>query len=75
MIGYLERFLVLTALLLHSPETVAAIFAIKSIARFQEFRRVEFAEYFLIGTMASLGIGLAGGAVLRWIVTGSFELR
>jgi hypothetical protein len=52
--GWLERFLVLTALLLHSPATVGLIIAAKSIARYPQFHREQFAEYFLIGTLLSI---------------------
>jgi hypothetical protein len=63
-IGWLERFLVMTALLLHSPATGGLILAAKSIARYPEFKREQFAEYFLIGTLLSISVALAGGLIL-----------
>lgn len=63
-IGWLERFLVLTALLLKSPAMVGLIFTAKSIARYPEFKSERFAEYFLIGTLLSLSIAILGAVLL-----------
>jgi len=63
-IGWLERFLVLTALFLQSPATVGFILAAKSIARYPELKSVLFAEYFLIGTLLSVAIAIGGAIVL-----------
>jgi hypothetical protein len=69
-IGWLERFLVLTALLLQSPATVGLILTAKSIARYPEFKSERFAEYFLIGTLLSISIALVGGAFLAKLLLG-----
>jgi hypothetical protein len=63
-IGWLERFLVLTALFLQSPATVGFILAAKSIARYPELKSIRFAEYFLIGTLLSVTIAIGGAIVL-----------
>lgn len=63
-IGWLERFLVLTALFLQSPATVGFILAAKSIARYPELKSIHFAEYFLIGTLLSVTIAIGGAIVL-----------
>jgi hypothetical protein len=63
-IGWLERFMVLTALVLQSPATVGLILTAKSIARYPELKSVRFAEYFLIGTLLSLSLGIVGGIIL-----------
>ena len=63
-IGWLERFLVLTALLLQSPAIVGLIMTAKAIARYPEFKSERFAEYFLIGTLLSISMALVGGAFL-----------
>jgi hypothetical protein len=73
-IGWLERFLVLTALLLHSPATVGLIIAAKSIARYPQFHREQFAEYFLIGTLLSICTAFVGGVVLMKVFFGSSAL-
>jgi hypothetical protein len=69
-IGWLERFLVVTALLLQSPATVGLILTAKSIARYPEFKSERFAEYFLIGTLLSISMALLGGALLAKLVFG-----
>jgi hypothetical protein len=72
-IGWLERFLVLTALLLQSPATVGLILTAKSIARYPEFKSERFAEYFLIGTLLSISIALVGGAFLAKLLLGQIR--
>jgi len=74
-IGWLERSLVLTAVLMHSPATVGLVLAAKSIARFPEMGKSEgFAEYFLIGTLLSLLGAIFGGAFLLKVLDGTVSL-
>jgi hypothetical protein len=73
-IGWLERFLVMTALFLHSPATAGLILAAKSIARYPEFEREQFAEYFLIGTLLSISAATVGGVILLKAFYGSSAL-
>jgi len=73
-IGWLERFLLLTALLLQSPGTAGLILAAKAIARYPEFKSEHFAEYFLIGTLLSFSIAVVGGALLARVVLGQFHV-
>jgi hypothetical protein len=73
-IGWLERFLVLTALFLQSPATVGFILAAKSIARYPELKSVRFAEYFLIGTLLSVSIAIGGAIVLLHALYGTVTL-
>lgn len=70
-IGWLERFLILTALLLRSPATAGLVLTAKAIARYPEFKQVRFAEYFLIGTLLSLCAALAGGAIMYKLLYGA----
>lgn len=63
-IGWLERFLILTAIMLQSPATIGLILTAKSITRYPELKSVRFAEYFLIGTLLSLSIAIVGGLIL-----------
>lgn len=63
-IGWLERFLVLTALMLQSPVTIGLILTAKSIIRYPELKSVRFAEYFLLGTLLSLSLAIVGGLLL-----------
>jgi len=62
-IGYFERFIVLSLLMVGQYQAIAFIFAGKSIARFS---RQEQVEYYLVGTFASLSWALAWGWVLKW---------
>jgi hypothetical protein len=73
-IGWLERFLVLTALFLQSPATVGFILAAKSIARYPELKSVRFAEYFLIGTLLSVTIAIGGAIILLKALYGTVTL-
>ena len=73
-IGWLERFLILSALFEHSPATAGLILAAKSIARYPEFKREQFAEYFLIGTLLSISAAVIGGIVLLKVFYGSSSL-
>jgi hypothetical protein len=73
-IGWLERFVVLTALMLQSPATVGLILTAKSIVRYPEMKSVRFAEYFLIGTLLSMTIGMLGGLLLLKAFYGSVTL-
>jgi hypothetical protein len=74
-IGWLERFLILTSLLLQSPATVGLILTAKSIARYPEFKSKRFAEYFLIGTLLSISIGVVGGLILLKAFYGALRLK
>jgi len=75
-IGWLERFLVITAVAVQSPAMVGLILTSKSIARFPELKENgAFAEYFLIGSLLSFGIAFVGGLVLVRAIYGSISLR
>jgi hypothetical protein len=74
-IGWIERFLVITAIAVHSPAMVGLILTGKSIARLPELREVRFAEYFLIGTLLSISLALAGGLLLARIIYGTVSLQ
>jgi hypothetical protein len=74
-IGWLERFLVLTAVFLQSPGTVGLILAAKSIARYPELKSPgRFVEYFLIGTLLSISIAIVGGIILLKVFDGTASL-
>lgn len=74
-IGWLERFLVLTAVLVQSPAMIGLILTGKSIARLPELKGPRFAEYFLIGTFLSISLALLGGIVLLRILSGTVSLK
>lgn len=74
-IGWLERFLVLTAVVVQSPAMIGLILTGKSIARFPEMKGARFAEYFLIGTFLSISLALAGGIALMQVLFGTVSLK
>jgi hypothetical protein len=74
-IGWLERFLVLTAVLVQSPAMIGLILTGKSIARFPELKGAKFAEYFLIGTFLSISLALVGGLTLLRLLFGTISLK
>jgi hypothetical protein len=74
-IGWLERFLVLTAIVVQSPAMVGLILTGKSIARFPDLKEPHFAEYFLIGTLLSISIALMGGLILANLLWGTASLK
>jgi hypothetical protein len=67
-IGWLERSLVFAFVLAGVPEAAAIVFAAKSIARFASLDQRPFAEYYLIGSLASVAVAVAGAAATRAIL-------
>lgn len=61
-IGRLERFLILTLVLLKQYEAIGLLVAAKSIFRFSESRNV--GEYILIGTLISFTIAIIVGLIV-----------
>lgn len=66
LIGCLERWIVLTLVLLSQWTAIGFVFAAKSIARFKQIEERAFAEYYLVGTLASLVIAVAAGLACKW---------
>lgn len=70
-IGYLERILILTFVLLDQFEAIGFLIAAKSIFRFGEIKSPQSrkeAEYILIGTMISFVIAIALGLCVQWVL-------
>lgn len=67
-IGILERTLTLALILYGEWAAIGLLIAAKSIARFEEIKIRRFAEYYLIGTLASLLVALAVGFVLMEVI-------
>jgi hypothetical protein len=67
LIGWLERSFTFVLIVAGRPEAVTVVVAIKALARFPELKsdQKRFAEYFLIGTMSSIGFALLVAAGLR----------
>lgn len=68
IIGVLERALAVTLLLLGQFGALGLIVAAKALARFRGLDDRDFAEYFLIGTLASLLHAVAVGVGLRLLL-------
>lgn len=66
IIGNLERFLILLLVLQGQLEAIGFVVAAKSIARFEMIR--ERAEYFLVGTLASVTVALTSGLLCRAVL-------
>jgi len=64
-IGILERFIVFLLIMSNHYAGIGLIFAAKSIARFEELKRREFAEYYLIGTLMSISWAMLWGWITK----------
>jgi hypothetical protein len=68
IIGVLERALALTLVLLGQYGALGLLVAAKALARFRALDDRDFAEYFLIGTLASLLHALVVGVGVRLLM-------
>ncbi len=68
IIGFLERFIILTLVLLNQYSSVAFIFTAKSIARFEELKTRDFSEYYLVGTLASVSFAILCGETIKFLL-------
>jgi len=67
-VGILERLILLTLVAAESLPALGFILAAKSIARYQELNNRDFAEYYLVGTLASFSLAFFAGLWLRAIL-------
>lgn len=67
-IGILERTFVLTLVLYGQFTAIILVLAAKSIARFADLKKREFAEYYLIGTFSSMLFALFVGLATVWLL-------
>lgn len=65
-IGALERTLILIGIVVRSWEIVAAVVALKSVARYKELDTKLTAEYFLVGSLVSIIWAVAVSIALVW---------
>ena len=70
MIGNLERLLLAILALMNIWSLASVAIAVKAIARFKKLEEKEFAEYFLIGTLASLLWAIVTIIVVKWMLQG-----
>ncbi len=65
-IGILERIIALTFVLTGNFTALAFVLTVKSIARFKELEQSkDFAEYYILGTSASMIVALGAGMAVR----------
>ena len=60
-IGAFERLLIVGFILVGSAVAVGFVIAVKTIARFKQLDDRGFAEYYLLGTLASVSVAIASG--------------
>jgi hypothetical protein len=60
-IGVLERLLIVTFVLIGAEAAIGFVIAAKTLARFKQLDDRGFAEYYLLGTLASVGVALGTG--------------
>ncbi|MFA6540794.1 MAG: hypothetical protein WCT99_04265 [Bacteroidota bacterium] len=65
VLGILERWLILIFVLAGNYGAVAFVFAAKSVARFSVLDDKDFAEYYLLGTLLSVGTAVVTGIVIN----------
>ncbi|MCG7334443.1 DUF3307 domain-containing protein [Sporosarcina sp. ACRSM] len=68
LIGYIERLLVILLTVIGAYPSIAFIIAAKSIARFKQLDDRNWAEYFLLGTLSSIFLGLLLGLVAQKLI-------
>lgn len=68
VIGLLERYLAFALVLFGGLAAIGFVIAAKAAVRYPQFKKREFAEYFLIGTLTSVGVALLAGLALRGLL-------
>lgn len=68
-IGILERILVVVFVLTGSEAAIGFVVAAKTLARFRLLDDREFAEYYLLGTLASVAVAIVTGLIGRAALT------
>ena len=67
-IGVMERLILITLVAADAVAAVGFVLAAKSLARYQELNNRDFAEYYLVGTLASFTLSLFAGLWLKSIL-------
>jgi hypothetical protein len=68
-IGVLERLLIVTFVLVGADAAIGFVIAAKTIARFRQLDDRDFAEYYLLGTLASVSVAIVTGLIARTALT------
>lgn len=67
-IGYLERLLVGVFMVSGIYTGLGLLGTLKTLARFKQLENREVTEYFILGTMLSMLLGMLFGALLRFVI-------
>lgn len=67
-IGYLERVLIAVFVVINAYPGLALLAAFKTLTRFKQLESKSFAEYYLIGTLISMVIGVVIGGLIKVII-------
>ena len=67
-IGVMERLILITLVVVDAVSAIGFVLAAKSLARYQELNKRDFAEYYLVGTLASFSLSLFAGLWLKSIL-------
>jgi hypothetical protein len=70
IIGVLERLIVLVLMAVQAYQAIAFLMAAKGLIRSKDLESRDFAEYFLIGTLASMALALVGGVAAQLLLDG-----
>lgn len=62
-VGVLERLIVVVLVLTGASAAIGFVIAAKTLARFKQLDDRDFAEYYLLGTLASVAVALVSGLV------------
>jgi hypothetical protein len=65
-IGFLERVLIILGLVSGKWDIIALVVALKTVARYKELDKQISAEYFLVGSLASIVWAILLALVLSW---------
>lgn len=68
VIGFFERIIVTILVFMGEYNAIAFVLTAKSIARFERLKEREFAEYYLIGTLSSIGFAIVVGLFAIYIL-------
>lgn len=68
IIGILERWLIVTLVVLSQYGPLGLVLTAKSVARLKQLDDATFAEYYLLGTLYSMVLAIAGGLFLQTFV-------
>jgi hypothetical protein len=67
-IGWVERALIGIFMVMAIHTSLALLATLKTLARFKQLENRANAEYFILGTLLSILLGVSFGALMRWII-------